>query len=269
MVFLLSHWLRPNCKTKIRSRSDYEFVSNYKLLQAAFTKNKVQRHVDVDKLIRAKYQDNLEFCQWLKAFFDQSGAYREDYDPLAVRARGKGGKKYNELLDKTAKQHGSKPLPAARGGVAARRTTASPAKPTTTARPRVNTSLTATNTRPTTTSRPTTQSKPLKVAKNNAINNNGQSKQISTEAAVADATLMKKNAELGSKVQELETSVIELEKERDFYFNKLRNIEFMLQILQDKGWEDHDRERVVDKVFQVLYATAEEDVGISEDGEVR
>jgi hypothetical protein len=37
-------------------RSDYEFVANYKLLQVAFTKNNVQRFVDVPKLIRAKYQ---------------------------------------------------------------------------------------------------------------------------------------------------------------------------------------------------------------------
>ena len=37
-------------------RSDYEFVVNYKLLQAAFSKNNVQRFVDVPKLIRAKYQ---------------------------------------------------------------------------------------------------------------------------------------------------------------------------------------------------------------------
>ena len=53
----------------------------------------MKRHVDVDKLIRAKYQDNLEFCQWMKAFFDRSGAERESYDPNAVRAKGKGGKK--------------------------------------------------------------------------------------------------------------------------------------------------------------------------------
>ena len=45
-----------NVSLYIFLRSDYEFVSNYKLLQAAFTKNHVQRFVDVDKLIRAKYQ---------------------------------------------------------------------------------------------------------------------------------------------------------------------------------------------------------------------
>lgn len=32
------------------AKSDYEFVQNYKLLQVAFTKNRVQRHIDVDKV---------------------------------------------------------------------------------------------------------------------------------------------------------------------------------------------------------------------------
>jgi len=45
------------------ARASHEYVKNYKLLQAAFTRNNIQKHIDVDKLIRAKYQDNLEFCQ--------------------------------------------------------------------------------------------------------------------------------------------------------------------------------------------------------------
>jgi RP/EB family microtubule-associated protein len=85
----------PLAKVSWEARTDYEFIQNYKLLQVAFTKKSVQRYVDVDKLIRAKYQDNLEFCQWLKAFYDQSGTYRDDYDPMAARAKGKGGKKFN------------------------------------------------------------------------------------------------------------------------------------------------------------------------------
>ena len=84
------------------AKSDYEYIQNYKLLQIAFTKNHVKRHVDVEKLIRAKYQDNLEFCQWLKAFFDQSGIHRPDYDAVAVRAKGKGGKKAGAFFGKSA-----------------------------------------------------------------------------------------------------------------------------------------------------------------------
>jgi microtubule-associated protein, RP/EB family len=58
----------PMQRVNWEAKSDYEFIQNYKLLQAAFTKHNVQRHIEVDRLIRAKYQDNLEFCQWLKAF---------------------------------------------------------------------------------------------------------------------------------------------------------------------------------------------------------
>ncbi|MGK3758884.1 MAG: RP/EB family microtubule-associated protein, partial [Bacillariaceae sp.] len=46
----------PLSRINWEARSDYEYVSNYKLLQAAFTKYNVKRYVDVGKLIRAKYQ---------------------------------------------------------------------------------------------------------------------------------------------------------------------------------------------------------------------
>jgi RP/EB family microtubule-associated protein len=71
-------------KVKWDCKNDYEFVENYKILQQAFDKNGVKRHIDVPKLIKAKYQDNLEFCQWLKAFFEKN--YNgEPYDALARR----------------------------------------------------------------------------------------------------------------------------------------------------------------------------------------
>ena len=35
-----------------------------------FLKNEIKRYIDVDKLVKAKYQDNLEFTQWMKRFFD-------------------------------------------------------------------------------------------------------------------------------------------------------------------------------------------------------
>lgn len=62
----------PMKKVNWMAKRDHEFIPNYKILQAAFDKIGVQRNIDVDKLIRAKYQDNLEFLQWLKCFFDSS-----------------------------------------------------------------------------------------------------------------------------------------------------------------------------------------------------
>ena len=42
------------------------------VLQQAFSKVGIERHVEVDKLVRGKYQDNLEMLQWIKTYFDRT-----------------------------------------------------------------------------------------------------------------------------------------------------------------------------------------------------
>lgn len=51
-----------------------------------------------------------------------------------------------------------------------------------------------------------------------------------------------------------------LEKERDFYFAKLRDIEVLLQANQDK------QTPLTENVLKILYASEEEKVVINEDG---
>ena len=71
-------------KVKWNAKHDYEFVENYKVLQSAFDKNGIKRHIEVDKLVKARYQDNLEFCQWIKRYFDLN--YNgEPYDAVSRR----------------------------------------------------------------------------------------------------------------------------------------------------------------------------------------
>ena len=57
-------------KVNWKAKNDYEFISNLRLLQNSFDKIGIKRHVEVEKLAKAKYQDNLEFIQWLKRYFD-------------------------------------------------------------------------------------------------------------------------------------------------------------------------------------------------------
>lgn len=69
------------------AKHEHEFVENFKILQSAFDKNGVKRHIDVAKLIKARNLDNLEFVQWIKAYFDQN--YNgEPYDAIG-RRKGK------------------------------------------------------------------------------------------------------------------------------------------------------------------------------------
>lgn len=261
-----SKHLNDSLKFLSCQRSDYEYIANYKLLQNAFTKHNVQRHVDVTKLIRAKYQDNLEFCQWMKAFFDQTGAHREDYDGVAVRAKGKGGKKYNE------EQLGDGPSKGARAGSRGR---AAPprAVPAPVARSSPARSSPA---RPKPASRLDRSASPQKKAplrENNRVNTNNSSPdpeliKKNKELEVKNKDLEEKNAEMELKIHDIETAMVELEKERDFYFGKLRNVELMLQVQQDKNFEGADLDNVVEKIFKVLYATAEEDVDIDDEGDI-
>lgn len=59
---------------------------------------------------------------------------------------------------------------------------------------------------------------------------------------------------------ELKLTSDTLEKERDFYFGKLRDIEILLQNFQDQDIPQ------VDMVMKILYATEDEKVEIDENG---
>ena len=41
--------------------------------------------IPVDKLIKGKFQDNFEFAQWFKKFFDANYDLGIEYDPVASR----------------------------------------------------------------------------------------------------------------------------------------------------------------------------------------
>ena len=76
----------PMQKVNWMAKYEHEFVSNFKILQQSFERNQVQKHIDVEKLIKAKYQDNLEFLQWMKRFYDLN--CRGDDYPAVERRRG-------------------------------------------------------------------------------------------------------------------------------------------------------------------------------------
>lgn len=80
----------PMHKLNWSAKQDFEYVANYKVLQSAFTKLGIERHIDVDRLISGRYMDNLEFMQWFKKFFEMSASRPADYDCYGQRCKGKG-----------------------------------------------------------------------------------------------------------------------------------------------------------------------------------
>lgn len=185
----------PLKKVKFAAKLEHEFIQNFKLLQVAFKKIGVDKNIPVDKLVKGKFQDNFEFVQWFKKFFD-ANYDGSDYDPVGAR-------------------QGQEP-------------------------PAVANPTSALNKAPKKTVAQAPQRPPVaKVAPKMASPSTRK-----TGAGDGDRDM------LMNKVEELKTTIVDMEKERDFYFDKLRKIELLCQ---EKGEEDS----TIGMIMEILYATDE------------
>ncbi|XP_028848748.1 microtubule-associated protein RP/EB family member 1-like isoform X5 [Denticeps clupeoides] len=181
----------PLKRVKFAAKLEHEYIHNFKLLQASFKKMGVDKIIPVDKLIKGKFQDNFEFVQWFKKFFDANYDGKE-YDPVAARQ--------------------------------CQETTLSPVQTTvTTSKPK----------------KPSTAPQ--------------RASRASTACSRTTAPGNKDPGleELNQEVSMLRTSVQDLEKERDFYFSKLRNIELICQEQEETS------DPVLQRILDILYATDE------------
>ncbi|XP_022250625.1 microtubule-associated protein RP/EB family member 1-like [Limulus polyphemus] len=71
-------------KVKFKTKLEHEYINNFKVLQAAFKKVGADKIIPIDKLVKGRFQDNFEFLQWFKKFFDANYDGRE-YDPVEAR----------------------------------------------------------------------------------------------------------------------------------------------------------------------------------------
>jgi RP/EB family microtubule-associated protein len=237
----------PVAKINWSAKQDFEFVANYKILQTCFTKLGIDKHIDVDRLISGKYMDNLEFMQWYKRFFEMAIPEKvTDYDAYGQRCKGKGGAAYG----------GGKRTGGAAAGKAPARTGSMVRAPVPAGKPKTADARTAgqENNAPnmTRTGSVRTEKPPASAAApatKTAVRTNSMiaTNNTATEEYVRQIDgLQKENADL-------KTDIEGLEKERDFYFDKLRDIEVLLQEVEDKG----DGNSVSAAIFKILYATAD------------
>ena len=72
-------------KVNFNAKSEYEYIKNYKVLQATFTKLGLDKHIEVERLVKGRYQDNLEFLQWMKRYYDIHTGGENEYNALERR----------------------------------------------------------------------------------------------------------------------------------------------------------------------------------------
>ncbi|KAL8708237.1 MAG: hypothetical protein Q9220_006814 [cf. Caloplaca sp. 1 TL-2023] len=199
-------------RVKFNVNTEYAYIQNFKILQNCFAKHQIDRLVPVESLVKCKMQDNLEFLQWSKRFWDQYFPGGE-YDAV-VRRKGAGA-----------------PAAAAPPPVASSRTSgAGAARRGTT---------------------PTTAP-----ARRTGATGGGAASTARTQELV-----------------QLKESVQGLERERDFYFSKLRDIELLLQQACDENPElEKDESGLIKQVQAILYSTEEgfeipTDEGVADDQE--
>lgn len=181
----------PMARVKFNVNTEYAYLQNFKILQGCFTRHGIDRPVNVEQLVKCKMQDNLEFLQWSKRYWDQyfPGG---DYDAVA-RRRSSG-----------APPPTSAPTSRAPGGVAKRGTTP---------------------------------------------NTGGGRVAKSIGGGPASAALQQEN-------DTLKETVGGLERERDFYFSKLRDIELLIQQACEEDPEIEQQEDGLIKHIQtILYST--------------
>ncbi|KAG4932771.1 hypothetical protein JHK87_046773 [Glycine soja] len=171
----------PMHKVNFDAKTEYDMIQNYKILQDVFNKLKIDKHVEVSRLVKGRPLDNLEFLQWLKRYCDSvnGGIMNENYNP--VERRAKVGKDRNHKCSvKSSKSLQTNMINSGSGN------TLSP-------------------------------------------NRTSGTKQFRSNEAAGGVNSSVEIQALSKEITDLKSAVDLVEKERDFYFAKLRDIEILCQ----------------------------------------
>ncbi|TGZ79116.1 microtubule-associated protein RP/EB family member 1 [Ascodesmis nigricans] len=178
----------PMHKVKFNARTEYEYLSNWKILTIFLAEKGIEKNLPVERLVKCKMQDNLEYLQWAKRFWDQNYP-GGDYDAPARRK----GQAIGGGPSAAPKPSSRASRPVAGAGAA----------------PRTRTPMGGANV----------------------------------------AALQRENATL-------KESVLGLEKERDFYFSKLRDIELLVQqAVEEQPELEKEEDGLIPAIQAILYAT--------------
>ncbi|CAD5336097.1 unnamed protein product [Arabidopsis thaliana] len=179
------------------------------------------KHIEVSKLVKGRPLDNLEFMQWMKKYCDSVNGGQHNYHALERREASKGGKEATKRAAATQQSGKSS---------------------SSSAPPRPSSSNGTRKHEP--------QSNNTGTHHSSTGNHHHSSKPSAKQSKPVPA--------YDEKITELKLYIDSLEKERDFYFSKLRDVEILCQN------PDTEHLPLVGSIKRILYAADGEDVGAAE-----
>jgi RP/EB family microtubule-associated protein len=231
---------------KLDAKLEHEFIQNFKTLQSTFKKLNCDKIIPVEKLVKGRFQDNFEFVQWFKKFFD-ANFDGKDYDALAARdgvplvaSEGKGSSAFTATKPVVTKAPPKVVEPATRPVA----TVAPAGKLIQQSNLGKTVAVKSVSSNSSKSSINGNHNGPHSNGHQNGTNGNNGTNAINAE-------LQQENLRLVTEVNEIKSTLDGLEKERDFYFGKLRDIEVLCQEYESENLP------VVKKILEILYATAE------------
>lgn len=241
----------PMNKVKFDTRLDYDHRQNLKVLQATFNRLGITKPIEVERLIKCRLQDNLELLQFLHKFWLENKAVHGVYDAQSRRTSSSGSTQATRIG--VAPDGRTSLLGSVVGAQGPRRSISSklasrPASRTASG----NTVRTATANSPAAV-RPQRRS----TMEIDSLSVNPIRPNLEAECNTARKELEQANEEL------LEYRILleSMETERNFYFNKLIEIETLIRNVTASVSTSHATPMTVTElaaqVQEVLYTTEE------------
>jgi RP/EB family microtubule-associated protein len=245
-----------NTNTTFQCQQEYQFVQNFKILQKVFNKENIPKHVEVERLVKGKYQDNLEMLQWMKHFFEtRYSGDTSTYDAVTRRkaaiARFNGGR--NKALRAKKPTEGKKASVSVAAASSDTKDSKENLAPSSSDPPAAKPSI-----KQSTSGRPVARAAPARVAKRPVANTRQAKSSGSSKDAAQNKELQGKVASLEEQLAQLRITVEGLEKERDFYYNKLREVEIMCSAEEENEEAPPSDKAFVKRVLDILYKEDED-----------
>ncbi|CAF1064178.1 unnamed protein product [Rotaria sordida] len=205
-------------RVKWNTKLEHEYINNFKI-------------VPVEKLVKGKFQDNFEFVQWFKKFFDANYTAAHDYDPVAAR---------------DGQPLGNGKTSGAGSGIRAPPASRPPPPPPAPVR-----SVPPVTRPPVTTKSMQQHQQKISPSTHRPV---GVGHHVDPHHVLHSNENIRLQHEIDALqeiVQQHAVQIAGLEKERDFYYQKLRDVEVICQEPECETLSP------IQKVLEILYATEE------------